>query len=391
MGGLSPQEIYDNFHTHATGTDALQAAQQAAYRLAGTYQDRAVAIQKLIDGIKSGWTGQASEAASTGLAPLAEDTLQRGDDLNTAQDLVFRQADSWHTAVAKVQPMPPQPQLQNVITVFSNGQLPQPILDQIQHYSGVAQSNVDAYQQYVAASQYNAATLPNSASGATSATVPVTAIAPATTTGERGPTGKAHPVDNVSPRHARPTGGEQHVASVGSSPASDRPVPAGTTAPAATSPITVPTAVASGTVSVTAPANADLTAVVTDRFGNPPESVAPPVDRSVGGVDGVSVPVPGASDGERLPGGRSGGSAGATEEEVPAGEPIAGADGRSGGVTAGPVGGRGARGEQDKEHKRKYEYGDDPEETFGVSDVVAPPVIGETVAERRVREGEASA
>jgi hypothetical protein len=415
MGGLSPQQIYDNFHTHATGSDALQAAQRSAYRLAGDYQDRAVATQKLIDGIRSGWTGQAAEAASQGLAPLAENTLQRGDDLNTAQDLVFRQADSWHTAVAKVQPMPPQPQLQNVITVFSSGQLPQPMLDQIRHYSTVAQSNVDAYGQYVAASRYNASTLPADMPGAASTSAPVAAITPPPTSpsgvtsgGVAGPS--VHGGASVSPRSARST--RSHAVSVGATPVSAGPRPSRGSAP----PGIVPSVATGGT----APAGSSSTGggvagSLGDATGSMSEpSAGPVIDIGVG--SGFPGPVTGGWAGspvgsrsgpnepnqldepnqpdEDRPGGRTpegpDGGAGAAEGETLAGERAAAVDGRSGEVGAGPMGGRGAAREKDSEHRRKYDYGDDPEETFGVTEMVAPQVIGETDAQRRVRDAQAA-
>jgi hypothetical protein len=42
------------------------------------------------------------------------------------------------------------------------------------------------------------------------------------------------------------------------------------------------------------------------------------------------------------------------------------------------AGGRGSRGDGDGEHKRKYVLDEDGEATFGISDMVAPPVIGES-------------
>ncbi|MGH3623051.1 MAG: PPE domain-containing protein, partial [Sciscionella sp.] len=158
---VDAQQIFDNFHTHATGTGSLGAGQQAAFQLASSYQYRAITIQKLIDDIKSGWIGNAASAAAHGLAPLAENTLQTGIDLDAAQDLAYRQVDSFHAAVAHVRPPPPEPQLQNIIQASQFGFTPDSMLAQIRRSNDIAQSNVDAYDSYVKASQFNSTNLPD--------------------------------------------------------------------------------------------------------------------------------------------------------------------------------------------------------------------------------------
>jgi len=61
------------------------------------------------------------------------------------------------------------------------------------------------------------------------------------------------------------------------------------------------------------------------------------------------------------------------------------------GVTAGPsvagpmLGGRGGKGGADAEHKRRYGLDEDGEARFGTQERTAPPVIGETPAEREHR------
>ena len=157
---MDAEQIYDNFHTHAKGTQGLSAAQQTAQQLAAKYQDRAVATQQMIDGIQSGWKGNAAEAASQGLAPFAENALNNHQQLGSGQDIVSRQVSSFHTAVSEVRPVPPAPTMQNVITAVMNGQNPQPIMTQIMQNQVIQQANVDAYAKYVGASQYNTGNLP---------------------------------------------------------------------------------------------------------------------------------------------------------------------------------------------------------------------------------------
>jgi hypothetical protein len=45
-------------------------------------------------------------------------------------------------------------------------------------------------------------------------------------------------------------------------------------------------------------------------------------------------------------------------------------------------------GTRDAEHKRRYDYGEDPDELFGRTEKVAPPVFGETPAERERRHAD---
>jgi len=83
---------------------------------------------------------------------------------------------------------------------------------------------------------------------------------------------------------------------------------------------------------------------------------------------------PGAPGGHAIgapegPGVRGGVAAGVNE--------VAARPASGGGSTPGLIGGRGGRGEADKEHKRpSYLENPDPDETFGTDQIVAPPVIG---------------
>ncbi|HEY3750565.1 MAG TPA: hypothetical protein VGL80_15330, partial [Pseudonocardiaceae bacterium] len=175
---MTAQQIYENFHPQAKGTGGLEAAQQIAQELAEWYPDSAVSVQKLVDGIQSGWRGDAAEAASHGLTPLAENSLTTGQQLGTAQDLLSRQVGSFHTAAAEVQQVPPEPSMVDAIGSALLGQPPVGALVQMEQHHAVQQANVDAYQKYVSASQYNTFNLPPFADAVAAPTAPVSVAAP---------------------------------------------------------------------------------------------------------------------------------------------------------------------------------------------------------------------
>jgi hypothetical protein len=178
MASMGAQEIFDNFHKNATGSQGLSTAGVTAQKLAAKYQERAIDIQKLIDGVRSGWTGDAAEEASQGLMPLADNSLATHQQLSTGQEIVSRQLSSFHTAVAEVQPVPPEPSMQNVITAVMTGQDPQSMLGRIVAHNAVSQSNVDAYSKYVSASRYNTTNLPPLEAMTASPGAPVAAVVP---------------------------------------------------------------------------------------------------------------------------------------------------------------------------------------------------------------------
>jgi hypothetical protein len=75
MATMDAQQIYHNFHTHAKGTQGLAGAAQTARALAAKYEDWALNTQQMMHSLQAGWKGAAAEAASQGLAPLAENSL----------------------------------------------------------------------------------------------------------------------------------------------------------------------------------------------------------------------------------------------------------------------------------------------------------------------------
>lgn len=315
---LTAQQIYDAFHSQAEGTQGLATAQQTAQQLAGEYEQHALDTQKLIDTLRTGWTGQAADAASQGLAPAAEYALDRQGHLATTQDLMSRQVESWHTAASQVQPMPPEPQMQHALQAIATGQSVQPLLTQVENYNATAQSNVDAYTEYAAASAYNQHNLP-----ALSDTLPapggapVTAVPPAPTTGPAS-TMTSPPV----PRAPETTGVDAARSMV-----PGQPMPSGAATPRATSPAAVP-----GPAPIPGPSTAAPTTA----------STAEPAPSPTGLGDASVAPIPGQAEPSLVP-----------SSYTPA--PSTGADGSPGaflatpsgpdGATAGPNGGYTSTGE----------------------------------------------
>lgn len=439
---MDAQQIYDIFHgSGAKGTSALEQAQHTSYTLADAYQNDAVGLQKLINDIGSAWTGQASDAASHGLAPLTEHLLTTGQDLNTHQDLVYRQANSFQMAAHQVRPVPPAPSMGDMIGAiaesFATGNPISQVTsmyDQSAHHNAVSTANVDAYTNYVTSSKYNSVNLPPMSGTITSTatTAPVTVVT--------GPQVAGRPAAATGARTApRSTGGTAARSVHGSGPAG---VPAAWQAPGNAAPVNMPPSagggatgtsgampppVVSGTGPVTAP-------VIGAGGGNPPAQpvftfpsaggTGLPVDDgpSVGGAtadigarlaggdnapgegaaagSGNETPVgsgragvsPGANGGD-IPGGRS--ASAPVDEEAPPDRAESGsataaeeamASERSGTApgAVGPMGaGRGGRGDDGK-HQRKVSLSAD-EDVFDDTDAVAVQVVGETYEQYQKR------
>jgi hypothetical protein len=441
---MDAQAIYDNFHTHAQGTPGLATAQQTAEQLAAKYQDRAAAVQQLIDGVQTGWKGAASEAAAQGLTPLAVSSLGTTEHLSTGQNIVGRQVDSFHTAVSEVQPVPPAPTMQNVITAAVTGQDTTPMIDQMEHSYTTQASNVVAYSKYVSASQYNTSNLPSitpvdKPSTPVSVATPPPA-APTTSSGSpraphtsSGLSGKAGGVRTTG-TGSTGSGNGSALASVGHAGSTPPVASTGngsTTTSSASSTVQPPPSQAppTGPNSGSAPGQSQPVGSVGPISGGGPGGADPwpggPTSGSPGGPrpgaslrggpgainedagglgsrlgggkPGTGGMASGAKSGggapvdEEGPGGRSGAvprSAGLAEEEGLAAERGASATGITS-SSAAPMGaGRGAKGSEDSEHRRKWVVDEDGEELFGISGRLAPPVLGETPAEREQRHDE---
>jgi hypothetical protein len=108
----------------------------------------------------------------------------------------------------------------------------------------------------------------------------------------------------------------------------------------------------------------------------------PGVGRMPGGAAGAG----GAA--EEGPGSRSGvgpGSAAAEEEALAAERGVAGPTAASSRAMGPMMGGRGAKGGEDAEHKRRYGLDEDGDVRFGSEEKVAPQVIGESATQRDAR------
>jgi hypothetical protein len=418
MTSMSGEEIYDNFHKHAIGSAYLQEAQDGARAVAQSFHERATDVQRLIDAVGQGWEGNAADQATTAMTPLAVNFVEGGDDLATLQDLIARQVESFHSAKSKVQPMPPAPQLQDPLIAFTSGQGLDPYLNQLTGYNAAAQNNVDAMTIYHGASDYNTTNLPPVAPQLPGATTPISLK----TSGSSTPSGSAG--GGVASRPpsvaAGAAGSGTPTARPAMPPAPSMPSQAPQYNPGQTTGQTTTsgTTATSDVPNTGIPVGGSGTTVLPSGEGNLPGAgpvggghsggysglalgVGEPLPGGVNGdirsrLGGGTAGLPGESapvkntptgGGEERPGARSGvGTPGALAEQEKAMLARETAGVRGGPGAAGMLGGPGAHGEADKDHKRKYNYGDDPEELFsGNLPKVAPPTIGETDAEREAR------
>jgi hypothetical protein len=208
---MTGQDIYDNFHQHARGTSSWQGAQHAAAQISQELPGQAVRIKRLQDAMEAAWTGNAADAAQRGVTPLALEHLNVADDLHATQDLMSRQAASFHQAANAVRPMPPEPTMQDPLAAIAAGQTPDTMLAQVTRYNTLAQHNVDAMTTYAGASRYNTQNMP--ATYGTLADNPVTiTIHPTpgngTSTGPSGPTTSRRPGRPTTPGGITPAGGQ---------------------------------------------------------------------------------------------------------------------------------------------------------------------------------------
>jgi hypothetical protein len=402
---MSADDIYKNFHVHVKGTHALSQAQTTSYQLASSYQQQAVDTQRLIDDIQSGWTGDASEAASQGLAPMATNLLETGDALNTHQQLIDQQVGAFHTTASKVHKVPPKPSMWDVIGTAAAGiatdgvaAIPGGIsmYDQVTAHDAVSNANVDAYNQYVKTSRDNAGSLPDlSGTLPDKITAPVSVMPPA-------PVGTAQgaPVSG-GPTAPRSSGRTPQPVASGPAPAGQGPTGVWTPPSTPTQPTPPVTQVPpqSTTTQGVNPVSTSQLPVST------PTTVPPSGSGPVGGTTGWLFSGGTGSGGNissRLGSGSSGSGAGGLDEfggtGSRSGAPNAGAEANEGSARSGsvaaeeealargttgapgtpgaPMGGRGGRREQDAEHQRRYTYDEDPDVFDGDLPKTPPPVIG---------------
>jgi hypothetical protein len=442
MGSMSGDQIYDAFYTHAVGTEGWQTAQTGLRKMANAYPDRAAGTQRVIDTLQQGWQGQASDLASQGLAPIAVAQYSHGEHLATAQDAVSQQSESWYRAKNSIQQVPPAPSGWDwfggvAATVLTGGVAAVPagmsLVNQSSNHDAASQANVDAYSSYAGTTNDNVSRMPafdtNVRSGAAPITVGVPSAPQQTATGTAAPqvrggtsTGSSHPGTSGL---VAPNSGPPAMPNIGATSGATRtapmvpPIPGGTTTAGATigAPLVIgspgggmptgggsapgggvvgePTYVPGSIGNILGGGDPGLPASATgsgggrsgrlgggggaDGFGRGNGDVA-------GGRAGASTGAGVPPEGDGVPGGnaRSGagavGNAATAEEQAMAGERAA-AKGSGMGMTGAP-GGAGGRKEEDAEHKRKYDYGLQPED-FESDDPTVPPVIGEQDPNRR--------
>ncbi|QUQ72033.1 PPE family protein [Kutzneria sp. CA-103260] len=165
MGGLGPGDIHSAL-TQGPGTSSFQDARAASTSLAQSHQDRENQALALVMKMGAAWTGDASEAARAGAAPLLQAFRDGQQALSTHQDLMGRQTDSFGVAKTSVHDVPNEPPSASFgdmvsdvsgVSVFTGGGY----LNKLQDWSDKANANVAAYGSYANASTYNQSNMPH--------------------------------------------------------------------------------------------------------------------------------------------------------------------------------------------------------------------------------------
>jgi len=118
-------------------------------------------VTNLNNKMNQAWTGSASDQAVSGAAPLATASDQASGSLTQASKAMSDQVSSFHTAYNSVVPMSnaaPQNNFGNELA--SAFGINTPLDQQISQYNADAQHNVQVYNQYSQASATNAAQMP---------------------------------------------------------------------------------------------------------------------------------------------------------------------------------------------------------------------------------------
>ena len=165
MGTLGPGDIHSAL-TQGPGTGSFQAAKAASAGLAQSHQERESQAMALVMKMGAAWTGDASEAAQAGAAPLLRAFRDGQQALTTHQDLMGRQTESFGVAKTSVHDMPNQPPSASFgdmvsdasgLSLFTGGGY----ANKVQEWSEKANANVTAYSNYANASSYNRTNMPN--------------------------------------------------------------------------------------------------------------------------------------------------------------------------------------------------------------------------------------
>ena len=118
-------------------------------------------VTNLNNKMNQAWTGDASDQAISGAAPLATASDQASGSLTQASKAMADQVSSFHTAYNSVVPMANSAPQNNIINEAVSGLgINTPLDQQISQYNTDAQHNVQVYNTYAKASAANAAQMP---------------------------------------------------------------------------------------------------------------------------------------------------------------------------------------------------------------------------------------
>ncbi|RJQ70996.1 WXG100 family type VII secretion target [Pseudonocardiaceae bacterium YIM PH 21723] len=154
---LSAHEIYDKIR-NGPGAGTLAAAQQAANDLKALHGQIEQRISQLVSKMESAWEGDASQNTATGAKPLALALQLSQPKLNTAQDLLGRQAGSFQDAFNGVHPVEDKAPENNFLNRMTPGTTE--LDSKIDKYKADSENNVRVYNTYSGASNYNGTGMP---------------------------------------------------------------------------------------------------------------------------------------------------------------------------------------------------------------------------------------
>jgi hypothetical protein len=389
MVSMDPEAIYRNFTSEAHGTGGLAAARDTVVELGRGAVENAESVRGMSNSIAAGWTGAAADDAGQALTPLVRDLTGFATELETTQDLIARQVDSFHATANRVTPMPPRPVLPDVAGMVVAGENPTSMLDQVHGYQAAANNNVDAMTSYQNDSAYNAENLPPMnpelattlpADASAIPRITITAAPKPTTARNSAASRHSSPRSSTSmaPRATTPGSGSVSASATGSGTATG-PGPTTGTAPgispmSGTDPVSdADPASDTGPLPDTDPASGTTTAMASAAPSSPAPSAAPSsaaalaVRHAAGRVDVVTSPlttaqgIPATEQPVENVAPRTSG-VGETESAEAAGGRQRGGSGGS--VPMGGIAGQSAGTGGDTEHRRKYEYGEGADKLF---------------------------
>jgi hypothetical protein len=380
-------------------------------------------VSDLNNKMNASWTGNASDQAVSGAAPLATASDSASTSLNQASDAMHNQVNSFHTAYNSVVPMSNAAPQNNFVNEMVSGMgINTPLDQQISNYNAAGQQNVDVYNNYSSQSSVNAAEMPTDFGTLPNPHPDVTVIP-----GPSGPTGGPTYTGSVGPGGSNTGTPPSSYRSSGGPGAGGGPVWSN---PGEPTPVRVPGG--SGPGGVWEPPPTSIQSAPPTSMEFPPGGGVPPGEFTdpnfpggpggfgnmpneegmPGGGRGTFNPLtgewtsgepggfggaggPGGFGGAGGPGGIGTGTSGGAGSSGTSGtgsssgagmgpgaeEAAFGRAGMAGGAPGGPGGmgaGRGAKGEEDEEHQTaEYLQEADPDAIFGTDQMTVPPVIGE--------------